>query len=204
MRKVFMKQALAGEVTDLTAVILDAIEAWHKSPAEGDQPLHTWLGLSSKEYASFVVQGDAYINQIVKERKAQARRAMPEHITMLQPGQCFVFGSNEGARHSRGAAKDAMRWGARRSVPAGPAGQTYAIPTKTADLRVLCLRDISKYVQDFIEHASQRHLIDYLVTAVGCGLAGYAPRDIAPLFADAIDLPNVYLPLRFWQVLWTL
>ena len=66
----------------------------------------------------------------------------------------------------------------------------------------LCLRDISKYVDDFIQHA-QAHPNDYfLVTEIGCGLAaGYKPRDIAPLFRGAVQLRNVALPVRFWDVL---
>lgn len=129
-------------------------------------------------------------------------RITPNHIIALKPHEVFVFGSNEAGRHSRGAALTAKQWGARKSVPAGRAGQTYAIPTKPADVRVsLCLRDISKYVDDFIQHA-QAHPNDYfLVTEIGCGLAGYSPRDIAPMFRGAVELRNVALPVRFWAVL---
>ena len=129
-------------------------------------------------------------------------RITPNHITTLKPHEVFVFGSNEAGRHSRGAALTAKQWGARRSVAAGRSGQTYAIPTKPADVRVrLCLRDISKYVDDFVQHA-QAHPSDYfLVTEIGCGLAGYSPRDIAPLFRGAVELRNVALPARFWDVL---
>ena len=96
----------------------------------------------------------------------------------------------------------AKQWGARKSIPAGRAGQTYAIPTKPVDVRVsLCLRDISKYVDDFVQHA-QAHPNDYfLVTEIGCGLAGYKPHDIAPLFRGAVELWNVALSVRFWDVL---
>lgn len=107
-----------------------------------------------------------------------------------------------GGKHSRGAALTAKRWGARRSVPAGPAGQTYAIPTKPADVRTrLPVRAIAKYVDDFIAYARQHPTTRFLVTEIGCGLAGYQPDDIAPLFAACVDLPNVALPARFWQVL---
>ena len=81
-------------------------------------------------------------------------RITPNHITTLKPHEVFVFGSNEAGRHGRGAALTAQQWGACKSVAAGRSGQTYAIPTKPADVRVrLCLRDISKYVDDFIQHA---------------------------------------------------
>ena len=129
-------------------------------------------------------------------------RITPNHIIALKPHEIFVFGSNEAGRHSRGAALTAKQWGARKSVPAGRAGQTYAIPTKPADVRVsLCLRDISKYVDDFIAHAQLNPHNHFLVTEIGCGLAGYAPHDIAPLFAACAQLDNVSLPERFWSVL---
>lgn len=131
-----------------------------------------------------------------------ANRVTPEDIITLQPNQVFVFGSNEAGNHGRGAAAFARHWGARRSIAAGRAGQTYAIPTKPANVRLrLCLRDISKYVDDFIDHA-RTHTKDYfLVTAIGCGLVGYTARDIAPLFRAAAALENVALPASFWAVL---
>lgn len=129
-------------------------------------------------------------------------RVTPKLITTLQPHEVFVFGSNEGGRHSRGAALTARQWGARKSVAAGRAGQTYAIPTKPLDVRKrLSLRDISKYVNDFIAHAQLHPHDHFLVTEVGCGLAGYTPRDIAPLFAACVQRSNVSLPARFWAEL---
>lgn len=198
----FMTRALT-ERGDIIRWALDDIDAWHESSPEDKQPLHAWLGMSTREYKDFVEQGDSYLPQIVKERKAQARRVTPERITSLTTGQIFVFGSNEGGNHGRGAAETAVQWGARKSVPEGKAGQTYAIPTKSARLRTLCVRDISTYVNRLVDFADRHSLLDFLVTEVGCGLAGYKPEDIAPLFEGAIDMSNVYLPLRFWQVLWS-
>lgn len=129
-------------------------------------------------------------------------RITPELITSLQPHEVFVFGSNEAGRHSKGAALTAVQWGARKSVPAGRAGQTYAIPTKPANVRLrLDLRDISRYVDDFRRHAEQGQMTHFLVTEIGCGLAGYQPSDIAPLFAGCRTLSNVALPVRFWRVI---
>ena len=39
----------------------------------------------------------------------------------------------------------------------------------------------------------------FLVTEIGCGLAGYKPKDIAPLFKGVENLKNVKLPERFWH-----
>lgn len=126
----------------------------------------------------------------------------PENITQLLPRQVFVFGSNEGGRHSKGAALAAKRWGARASVPAGRAGQTYAIPTKPVDVRTrLTLRAISKYVDDFITHAQENPQDEFLMTAIGCGLAGYTAEQIAPLFRRCVTMSNVRLPASFWVAL---
>ena len=129
-------------------------------------------------------------------------RITPENITQLLPHQVFVFGSNEGGRHSKGAALTAKRWGACRAIPAGRAGQTYAIPTKPVDVRArLTLRDISKYVEDFITHAQESPQDEFLMTAIGGGLAGYTAEQIAPLFRRCVTMSNVRLPASFWVAL---
>ena len=129
-------------------------------------------------------------------------RITPENITQLLPHQVFGFGSNEGGQHSKGAALTAKGWGACRAVPAGRAGQTYAIPTKPADVRTrLTLRDISKYVEDFITHAQENPQDEFLMTAIGCGLAGYRAGQIAPLFRQCVTMPNLRLPASFWVAL---
>ena len=37
------------------------------------------------------------------------------------------------------------------------------------------------------EFASQRPELRFLVTRIGCGIAGFKPEEIAPLFADILD-----------------
>ncbi len=41
----------------------------------------------------------------------------------------------------------------------------------------------------------------FLVTPIGCGIAGFSPEEIAPLFAGVVALPNVWLPHDFWEIL---
>ncbi len=41
----------------------------------------------------------------------------------------------------------------------------------------------------------------FLVTEIGCGIAGYTVTQIAPFFSAALDLPNVLLPQRFVEYL---
>lgn len=107
----------------------------------------------------------------------------------------FVFGSNLAGRHGKGAALEArQRWGAIYGQGEGPQGDSYAIPTKDARLNVLPLEDIWDKVRWFIKHAEENGDNSFLVTAIGCGLAGYKPEQIAPLFAGAPE--NVFLSAK--------
>ena len=56
---------------------------------------------------------------------------------------------------------------------------------------------IRPYTDEFIAFARTHPGLHFLVTRIGCGIAGFRARDIAPLFADAVDLPNVSLPQEF-------
>jgi hypothetical protein len=125
----------------------------------------------------------------------------PELVKTLEPNQIFVFGSNEAGRHGAGAAKNAVKWGAIYGVGEGLKGQTYAIPTKDKNIETLNLEDINDYVLNFYNFAKINPDLDFLVTEIGCGLAGLTPEQIAPMFKDTSKLPNVYLPYRFWNVL---
>lgn len=96
----------------------------------------------------------------------------------------FVFGSNLAGRHGRGAALEALRkWGAVYGRGVGRQGNSYAIPTKDKDLRVLPLSGIRYYVMQFLFYCYQHPNLDFYVTRIGCGLAGYKDKDMLPLFA---------------------
>lgn len=121
-----------------------------------------------------------------------------EAIEHLEPNEIFVFGSNLAGRHGKGAALQARQWGAQYGKGEGLAGQTYAIPTKDRNLRVLPLSDIRECVQRFLRFASIRPDLRFLVTRIGCGLAGYDESQIAPFFRGAgenVSLPASFLPL---------
>lgn len=122
----------------------------------------------------------------------------PDNISVLQPGQIFVFGSNTQGRHGKGAALTARRlFGAQSGCGMGRTGQCYAIATKDAQLRTLPLEDIGIQIVRFINYAEDHPELRFLVTEIGCGLAGYTPRQIAPLFL-CLPLPhNISLPKRF-------
>jgi hypothetical protein len=82
----------------------------------------------------------------------------------------------------------------------GLQGKTYGIPTKDSSIRrTLTVSQIKPYVDRFIQFAKENPTLTFYVTEVGCGLAGMKHKQIAPLFIEAKDLQNVYLPHKFWQ-----
>ena len=116
----------------------------------------------------------------------------------------FVFGSNSGGKHGKGAAYAAlMHYGALYGQGEGLQGNSYAIPTKDADLKTRSLADIQLSVNRFL-HFAEDHFDNYTfyVTPIGCGLAGYKYSQIAPFFRDAPS--NVILPAEFGGFAWTM
>jgi len=108
----------------------------------------------------------------------------------------FVFGSNLAGRHGKGAALYARQHhGAIAGCGIGLQGQSYAIPTKDSRLKPLPLRAIRRHVEVFLTFATARPDLQFQVTPIGCGLAGYHPEDIAPMFAHVPS--NVILPPEF-------
>lgn len=129
-------------------------------------------------------------------------RTTPDDIKKLEQGHIFVFGSNLSGRHGKGAAKTALGWGAKWGQAAGLQGRTYGIPTKDASIRrTLTVIEIEPFVDEFIEFAKNNPNLIFLVTEIGCGLAGHKQKDIAPLFINAVDVENIYLPSKFWHKL---
>jgi hypothetical protein len=110
--------------------------------------------------------------------------------------EVFVFGSNLAGRHGKGAALHARKHhGAIYGQGAGLQGGSYAIPTKDARLKPLRLDEIFEHVVRFKAFAASRPDLAFHVTAIGCGLAGYAAEQIAPMFRDAPS--NCVLPEEF-------
>lgn len=124
-------------------------------------------------------------------------RTSPGRIEQLAENEIFVFGSNLAGMHGGGAARLArIRWGAVMGQGVGLQGRTYAIPTMQGGPET-----IKPYVDEFIAFATAHPGLRFLVTEIGCGIAGFTPSQIAPLFAGAADVPNILLPARFWDVL---
>ena len=118
------------------------------------------------------------------------KRLAPDNITELSQCEIFVFGSNLEGQHMGGAARYAYdHFGAEWGNGVGPQGQCYAIPTMHGPLS-----EIKPYVDDFIEYARQHPMNRFLLTRIGCGIAGFKDKDMAPLFKEALKLPNVSFP----------
>jgi hypothetical protein len=128
-------------------------------------------------------------------------RITSDNITELQEGEVFIFGSNLSGIHGGGAAKIAhVKWGAVWGNPWGLQGKTFAIPTKDYGIiRTLSINEIKPFVDKFIEFAKGRPDLTFLVTEIGCGLAGLKYSDVGPLFREARDIDNIHLPQNFWN-----
>ena len=129
----------------------------------------------------------------------QQPKYTPEHITKLEPNEIFVFGSNGKGVHGKGAAKQAMSFGAVYGQAQGRQGSTYAIITKK-DWRIMkssTLKEIQDSLKVFMLYAKQHPELVFLVTKLGCGFGGYQVSEIAKLFIDVDIQSNVVLPQEF-------
>ena len=125
------------------------------------------------------------------------REFTPERISELKENEIFVFGSNLAGSHGGGAALLAYnRFGAVWGQGVGLQGQSYGIPTMHGGADA-----IKPYTDEFIVFAKQHPEMKFLVTKIGCGIAGFTINEIAPLFAGAIDVENVILPEDFVEIL---
>ena len=121
----------------------------------------------------------------------------PEFITELKADEVFVFGSNLAGMHGGGAAYVAFKkFGAVMGCGVGLRGQSYAIPTMQGGVET-----IKPYVDEFISFAREHPELFFYVTRIGCGIAGFRDKEIAPLFADVLGLENVCLPETFVKAL---
>ena len=112
----------------------------------------------------------------------------------------FVFGSNKAGRHGKGAAAYARRChGAIYGRGFGLQSNSYAIPTKDEYLKTLPIETIAAYIDEFKAFARDHYWLQFNVTKIGCGFAGYIPSEIAPLFKDSP--PNVHLNESFQEIL---
>jgi hypothetical protein len=125
----------------------------------------------------------------------------PDCIEFLNDDEIFVFGDNEAGRHGAGAALFALDFGAVWGKHDSLQGQTYGISTKDKYLKVLPLSKIKANIKKFIKVVQKNPNKKFYITKIGCGLAGYTPEDIAPLFNGYYNIPNLIFPEDFWAVM---
>ena len=126
----------------------------------------------------------------MKKAYGQQKRTTPEFITSLEPNEIFVFGSNLKGMHGGGAAYIAYRkFGAIMGQGVGLQGQSYAIPTMQGGVET-----IRPYVDEFIQFAKEHPTLTFLVTRIGCGIAGFTDDEISPMFEGAHEVENIVLP----------
>ena len=191
------------EVTDLLS-IENVVEFSHNNLGAGS----TWGRERSSRRAYYEKMNRMYeedrsmSREELLERKRQyakeyyGPRVSNDRIDRLEENEIFVFGSNASGYHGGGAAAYAMRkFGAIWGQGEGLQGQSYAIPTMEG------IAETSEAIKRFTSFAAEHTELRFLVTRVGCGVAGYSASQIAPLFKECIPLENVALPSDFWDVL---
>ena len=125
------------------------------------------------------------------------REYTPDRISELKENEIFVFGSNLAGAHGGGAARFAYRrFGAVWGEGVGLHGRTYAIPTMQGGVDT-----VKPYVDDFILFSKEHKELTFLVTRIGCGIAGFRNEEIAPLFKEAICVENIILPKEFVEII---
>lgn len=123
-------------------------------------------------------------------------RVTPSNIQTLDSNQVFVFGSNAEGKHYGGAARLAHdKFGAIMGQSYGIQGQSFGINSMSG--AILLKNDVSC----FKKYALSESKKVFLVTEIGCGIAGYEPEDVAHLFKECLDMENVFLPQRFIDVI---
>lgn len=133
---------------------------------------------------------------ILTEKQIVMNKVIPNYITDLDSNEIFVFGSNKSGLHLGGAAAFALEnFGAKMGIGEGLTGQCYALPTMEG------INSFKEAVDKFEECVKEHPELKFLVTEVGCGIAGYTPEEVAPLFKKISTYPNVSLPISFWNVI---
>ena len=180
-----------GRVISIAFYALD-----RKLEVKGDDDAAQARWFALDEVPRLAFDHDLMLKKALQKLKEDLmKRITPEFIRNLKTNEIFVFGSNLAGAHGGGAARLAYeKFGAIMGQGVGLQGQSYAIPTMQGGVDT-----IRPYVDEFIAFAKQHPEMTFLVTKIGCGIAGFRVDEIAPLFADAAEVENIYLPQDFWE-----
>ena len=155
------------------------------------------LSLLHPDLKAVVLEFEHRFGNKIAKSNGYHRAYTPDMITSLSDNEIFVFGSNLQGMHGGGAARVAYeRFGAVFGQGVGLQGKSYAIPTMQGGVET-----VKPYVDDFIKFAETHPEYRFLVTRIGCGIAGFKDSDIAPLFYAALDIENIILPQTFVTIL---
>ncbi len=169
------------------AEVMDERSFYYGEASESSMPERSAMGSLRGASPKMATNDTDYI---MPTNMNMGKRTTPALITQLQPGEIFVFGSNLKGMHGGGAAYIAYRkFGAIMGQGVGLQGQSYAIPTMQGGVET-----IRPYVEEFIKFAKNHPEMTFLVTRIGCGIAGFTDEDISPLFAIAHEVENIVLP----------
>ena len=129
------------------------------------------------------------------------KKFTPDNIQELKENQIFVFGSNMNGNHAGGAARLAVeRFGAIMGRAEGIQGQSYAIPTLDEDMEKVTEEDLINYLGNLRHFANEHPEKEFLLTAIGTGIAGFDTNYMAYMVLRA-NLPgNVTIPEEFSKI----
>ena len=120
-------------------------------------------------------------------------RIAPDFIDRLGNADVFVFGSNIHGQHHGGASLYALEhFGAINGQAEGMQGRSYAIPTEGNTFE-----ELKQAIERFNDYVVTHPHVRFVLSAIGCGAAGYSVEQIAPLFCQAYSFGNVYVPKSF-------
>ncbi|WP_455570511.1 A1S_2505 family phage non-structural protein, partial [Bacteroides eggerthii] len=129
------------------------------------------------------------------------KKLTPDNIQELTENQIFVFGSNMNGNHAGGAARLAVeKFGAVMGQAEGIQGQSYAIPTLDKDMQKIAEEELTTYLGNFREFTEEHSEKEFLLTAIGTGIAGFDTNYMAYMILRANLPDNVTLPKEFTKI----
>lgn len=191
--------SIGGDSDTIAAITGGIAEAYYGVSSELRTKVLEYL--DAKQMSIFNRFEEKYIRNsekpVIMGSREKHSRITPENISRLAAHEVFVFGSNLAGHHGGGAARLALNhFGAEWGQGVGLQGQSYAIPTMQGGVET-----IAPYVDDFIRFAKAHPELHFLVTRIGCGIAGFRDEEIAPLFRAALPAGNISLPESFLRLL---
>ena len=119
-------------------------------------------------------------------------------IESLKPNQIFVFGSNANGNHAGGAARQALEsFGAIMGQAEGLQGQSYGIVTLDKDMQKVSLDYIKEQLVKLNDFAKKNDDKVFLLTLIGCGIAGFSIEEIKSVVAEIEWAKNIDIPEEF-------